>query len=156
MLITVCGGPTAQVSSAILDRAGVKSTVWMLQDGRLSNVVTIVDMDRTLLVGTTLPSKGTDNEYFAPSDGSAPSNSISTTVGELGGGVLPPSLQATEVTVWGGPTTHVPGGPSTSAGGTSTMSRVQNCPTSKADVMLEMLKTLLVATELPSSGTVRV
>lgn len=79
-------------------------------------------MDKTLLVATTDPSRGTVTVYFAPRVGSAPWNSM---LMEDGGvtGVLAEE-QATDLTVWGGPTCHVPGGPSTRTGGKSTVVRV--------------------------------
>lgn len=78
-------------------------------------VETRVEIERALLVGTTLPSSGTFKVYLAPKLGSAPSNSMLILCGGGGGGE--PLVQETEMTVCGGPTTQVLVGPSTSAGG---------------------------------------
>lgn len=68
-------------------------------------------MEKVLLVGVKVPSSGTFKVYLASA---APSNSI---VIDVGGGGVEDSTQEMLLTVWGGPTTHVPGGPSTRAGG---------------------------------------
>jgi len=94
-------------------------------------------MGTSVLVGTTVPSSGTVREYLASA---APLNWMLTD-GTPAGGVVP-AVQAIEITVWGGPTCHVPGGPSTRAGGKSTVLRVQNLATLWVDEMLEMLSGL--------------
>jgi hypothetical protein len=97
-----------------------------------------------ILVATKEPSKGTERSYFAPRVGSAPWNSMVTTFG--GGGGVEPSVQVIEMTVWGGPTTQVPGGPLTSAVGKSTVLSVHwEAMSMVEDETEEMERTLSVS-----------
>ena len=82
-------------------------------------------------------SSGTVKKYLASA---APLNWM-LTVG-IEEGERTPALQAMELTVCGGPTCHVPDGPSTRAGGKSTVLSVQNFAMSKVDEMLETLNRL--------------
>jgi len=85
-----------------------------------------------------VPSSGTVSEYFASA---APLNWMFTE-GTVAGGMPIPLVQAIEMTVCGGPTCQVPGGPSTRVGGKSTVLSVQYLLISCLEETLEMLRTL--------------